>query len=265
MGPRARPAARVATAAVTTSTAALDAAILEIRPLARPAAAPVAVPAASLEAAMPAKDPTGPAARGPLARPRVAPAAPVRVATLNPSAATIAALAAEASQAATPPAPRAPAPAPAFVRAQTPKAEPAARPQPQPSPQAQQQTRRRAVAAVEPTRVRTLAAQPHRVQPAVQVFRAKPASEPAAQAARLRQPGRERAFGRQPRLGRDDLALIGIFGGSNGRHALVQLPNGETERVRSGDDIQGVQVTAIGADAVHLRADGRDTVLKLPN
>jgi hypothetical protein len=46
---------------------------------------------------------------------------------------------------------------------------------------------------------------------------------------------------------------------------LVQLPNGETERVRPGDELRGIQVTAVGADAVHLRARGRDTVLKLPN
>jgi hypothetical protein len=102
------------------------------------------------------------------------------------------------------------------------------------------------VAAAQP--VRALAAQPRRVRAA-----------PQAQ-----QPRRE-SLAQRLRPGRDDLALVGIFGGSDGRHALVQLPNGETERVRQGDELRGVQVTAIGADAVHLRAGGRDTVLKLPN
>ena len=60
------------------------------------------------------------------------------------------------------------------------------------------------------------------------------------------------------------VALVGIFGGADGRHALVQLPNGDTERVRAGDEVQGVQVTAIAADGVRLSARGGDTVLVCP-
>jgi hypothetical protein len=66
-------------------------------------------------------------------------------------------------------------------------------------------------------------------------------------------------------LGRGDVALIGVFGSAGGRHALVLLPNGDTERVKVGDEIRGVQVTAISADAIHLRSRGRDSVVKLPD
>lgn len=44
----------------------------------------------------------------------------------------------------------------------------------------------------------------------------------------------------------------------------MQLPNGSTERVKAGDSFGGVQVTAITANAVHLRSRGRDSVLTLP-
>ena len=46
------------------------------------------------------------------------------------------------------------------------------------------------------------------------------------------------------------MALIGVFGGSDGRHALIRMPNGAIERVSAGDRVQGVQVAAIGGDSV---------------
>jgi type IV pilus biogenesis protein PilP len=90
-------------------------------------------------------------------------------------------------------------------------------------------------------------------------------AEPAAGAAKTT-PQRAQAAARssQPVSSRS-LALIGIFGGAEGRHALVQLSDGSTKRVRQGDTLRGVQVTAIAADAVHLRAQGRDAVLRLPD
>jgi hypothetical protein len=66
------------------------------------------------------------------------------------------------------------------------------------------------------------------------------------------------------RSGRGDMALIGVFGDADGRHALVRLPNGAIERVGPGDSVQGAQVAAVGADSVRLRDGGRETVLTLP-
>jgi type IV pilus biogenesis protein PilP len=82
----------------------------------------------------------------------------------------------------------------------------------------------------------------------------------AAPVRAVRQPSPQR----EPRLGRGAMSLIGVFGGANGRHALIQLPDGSTERVRAGDQFRGVQVTAVAADAVQVRVRGRETVLKLP-
>jgi type IV pilus biogenesis protein PilP len=57
--------------------------------------------------------------------------------------------------------------------------------------------------------------------------------------------------------------LVGIFGSSGERRALVQLPNGKVKQVRAGDSIQGVQVSAIGSDGVRLQGAGRDAVLRV--
>ncbi len=65
-------------------------------------------------------------------------------------------------------------------------------------------------------------------------------------------------------LSRGNMALIGVFGGSDGRHALIRLPNGSIERVSAGDRVQGIQVAAIGADSVRINSRGRDTLLTLP-
>jgi hypothetical protein len=61
------------------------------------------------------------------------------------------------------------------------------------------------------------------------------------------------------------VALIGVFGQESGRHALIRMPNGDVQRVRAGDSVQGVQVAAVGADSVRLTGRGRDTLLKLPD
>ena len=63
---------------------------------------------------------------------------------------------------------------------------------------------------------------------------------------------------------RDDLALIGIFGGSEGRKALIKMPNGKIRKVAAGDTIQGVQIAAIGSDSVRVSDGRRETVLQMP-
>jgi hypothetical protein len=176
-----------------------------------------------------------------------------------------------AAAAPTPQAPR-PAAAPAAPLRAAPQT---ARLQSPPQP-ARAPTARLAVPAAAPARVvrapaaqpvRVVRVQPSRAEPAP-ALRAQPQPARAAAAARVQAPRRPAAAlaapRREPGLGRGSLALVGVFGNANGRHALVQLPDGSTERVRPGDTFRGVQITAIAADAVHLRAQGRDAVLKLP-
>ncbi len=66
-------------------------------------------------------------------------------------------------------------------------------------------------------------------------------------------------------LSRRTVSLVGVFGGADGRSALVRLPNGKIEKVKAGDRIQGVQVAAISADSVRLTGRGKDTLLRLPD
>ncbi|MEO0913173.1 MAG: hypothetical protein AAFY59_09315, partial [Pseudomonadota bacterium] len=61
-----------------------------------------------------------------------------------------------------------------------------------------------------------------------------------------------------------EMALIGVFGTSSRRHALMRMPNGRYVKVRPGDTVRGYQVTAISADAIRLRRRGRDTLLVIP-
>ncbi|MEO0388689.1 MAG: hypothetical protein AAF281_14395, partial [Pseudomonadota bacterium] len=61
-----------------------------------------------------------------------------------------------------------------------------------------------------------------------------------------------------------ELALIGIFGTSSSRHALMRTPSGRMVKVRPGDSVRGHRVTAISNDAVRLRRGSRDTVLVIP-
>ena len=45
----------------------------------------------------------------------------------------------------------------------------------------------------------------------------------------------------------------------------MRLPNGNIERVKAGDRVQGVQVAAINANSVRLTGRGKDTLLRLPD
>jgi len=60
------------------------------------------------------------------------------------------------------------------------------------------------------------------------------------------------------------LVLVGVFGRSGNRHALVRLGNGRYVKVVTGDQVEGFQVAAIGANAIRMRRGGRDTVLEIP-
>jgi hypothetical protein len=61
-----------------------------------------------------------------------------------------------------------------------------------------------------------------------------------------------------------DLSLIGVFGTSNDRRALVRHASGRIERVRPGERLNGRQVIAIDGNALLLRAGRGTRRLEMP-
>jgi len=61
-----------------------------------------------------------------------------------------------------------------------------------------------------------------------------------------------------------DLNLIGIYGGSGDRRALVRLSNGRYQRVTVGDRLDGGRVTAISAARLSYEKRGRSITLEVP-
>ena len=99
--------------------------------------------------------------------------------------------------------------------------------------------------------------------PVRQVAKAVPAKPKPVQVAA--KPVREKAATQRVGLSRGNISLVGVFASSDGRTALVRLPNGNIEKVKAGDRVQGVQVAAISADSVRLTGRGKDTLLRLPD
>ncbi|MGJ8622556.1 MAG: hypothetical protein ACSHW1_07250 [Yoonia sp.] len=62
-----------------------------------------------------------------------------------------------------------------------------------------------------------------------------------------------------------DMNLIGVYGRSNARRALVRLSNGRYVRVEVGSELDGGQVTAIGDDALNYVKRGRTYAIGLPD
>ncbi|SIO12946.1 hypothetical protein SAMN05444722_0537 [Rhodovulum sp. ES.010] len=60
------------------------------------------------------------------------------------------------------------------------------------------------------------------------------------------------------------LNLIGVYGSSSDRRALVRLPSGRYEKVKVGDRIDGGRVAAIGESDLRYVKNGRNIVLDLP-
>ena len=61
-----------------------------------------------------------------------------------------------------------------------------------------------------------------------------------------------------------DMNLIGVYGKTNQRRALVRLSNGRYVRVEVGSTLDGGQVTAIGDSALNYVKRGRTYALELP-
>ena len=60
-----------------------------------------------------------------------------------------------------------------------------------------------------------------------------------------------------------EINLIGVYGASSSRRALVRLANGRMLRVKIGDRIDGGQVTAIGEGQLTYVKGGRSHVLRM--
>jgi len=65
-------------------------------------------------------------------------------------------------------------------------------------------------------------------------------------------------------LNLSQVALIGIFGNSAGRYAMIRQPNGSIKRVTVGDRIDGGRVAAITATELQYQKGGRMVTLSLP-
>ncbi len=60
------------------------------------------------------------------------------------------------------------------------------------------------------------------------------------------------------------LAVIGIFGSSSGRYAMVRQPGGGVKKIKVGDTIDGGRVAAITASEVQYKKGNRMLALSLP-
>jgi len=63
----------------------------------------------------------------------------------------------------------------------------------------------------------------------------------------------------------NDVNLIGVYGSSSNRRALVRLPNGRFVKVRVGDRVDGGRVSAISLDALQYIKRGRSVTLNMPS
>ncbi|MFX0545578.1 hypothetical protein ACEWPL_008535 [Roseovarius sp. S1116L3] len=61
-----------------------------------------------------------------------------------------------------------------------------------------------------------------------------------------------------------EVNLIGVYGSSASRRALVRLGNGRYQKVRVGDALDGGQVAAIGESELRYVKRGRNVVLRMP-
>lgn len=60
------------------------------------------------------------------------------------------------------------------------------------------------------------------------------------------------------------LNLIGVYGTSADRRALVRLPSGRYRKVQVGDRLDGGRVVAIGDARLQYQKSGRNHTLEMP-
>jgi hypothetical protein len=59
--------------------------------------------------------------------------------------------------------------------------------------------------------------------------------------------------------------LIGVFGTTSDRSALVRMPGGKVVRVQVGDTLDGGRIAAIGEDNLYYVKNGQNVQLRMPN
>lgn len=59
--------------------------------------------------------------------------------------------------------------------------------------------------------------------------------------------------------------LIGVFGTTSDRSALVRMPGGKVVRVQVGDTLDGGRIAAIGENTLYYVKNGQNVQLKMPN
>ncbi|MEM9268193.1 MAG: hypothetical protein AAGA78_04570, partial [Pseudomonadota bacterium] len=172
----------------------------------------------------------------------------------------------------------------AITRAGRPLARPIPEPEPEPAPEKAEvaavdpdAAAERAIAALASTGRAILSSErprsrPEGLQPSRVTVRTQPQSEPQGITTITRTAPAlpttasvARAATQPDALPSRGLVLIGVYGTTNSRHALVRTRRGKFETVRRGDVIDGFQVSAIGLDTVRVRRGGKDQVLRLPN
>jgi hypothetical protein len=111
---------------------------------------------------------------------------------------------------------------------------------------------------------------PAQSQPEVQTASAARATGPAvARGSRVRPSGPTagtvaRAATDNNAISLGQVALVGVFGTSSSRRALVRLPSGRFKKVSVGDRVDGGKVAAIGASELKYTKSGRTLTLKMP-
>lgn len=97
----------------------------------------------------------------------------------------------------------------------------------------------------------------------------RPAPTPPVQMATRTQPQIPVKPAPQPQreivgLSARDMSLIGVFGSTAQKRALIRLPNGSVRKVRAGDRLEGGRIIAVGSDSVRFSERGQETILRLP-
>ena len=104
----------------------------------------------------------------------------------------------------------------------------------------------------------TAAAAPRGTGPAVaRSSRANPTGRVSARVARAATDNNAIALGR--------VSLVGVFGTSSNRRALVRMPNGRFKKVSVGDRVDGGRVAAISSSSLRYTKGGRTVTLEMPN
>lgn len=101
--------------------------------------------------------------------------------------------------------------------------------------------------------------------PAASAAAATPAVAPSAAPVLPTRTSVARAATQTNAISLSKVTLIGVYGSTTARRALVRLPSGRFVKVAVGDRVDGGRVAAIGSNSLSYSKGGRNVVLKLPS